>query len=908
MVEKPDKKFSNPEEEVSFLREQLAMKERDLLERSKGIDNHDSETIGKELLKEYSSFTPKMVLEKNTSMTDHEVHSSVAELDTSKQRVEDILHIVEEKGIHNALQVVDRLGDPYITDEVHRNIVTKIRSGVSIQNLKEGTPVWNLLHMTLFEIVLPEELSDSSEKSLADLAGTMEQWFIGMQTICDDKRKLHYVLEIAVAEHSDDIVFYVAIPNEYVTLFEKHTLSLFPHASLVEQQHDYNVFVSGGSHSISIAELEKHPIYPIRTHDNFSSDPFLVILNTLTKIEKNGGGAAIQFIIHPNRYKYNEVYQKIIEKVNEGEKPQDAIKRSTTTGDLLFGFGDLLFSKSKKDESERKVVDQEAVKFFTQKVETHIYSVNIRIVTSAREEQVADKIRREIESSFQQFSSPYSNSIKWKKVQGGRLKVTMKAFSFREPILKTALPLSMKELTTVIHFPSNGIQGSVQFRQSRAKTAAAPNEMPDSGTLLGVNKHRGAEKPIYITQLDRMRHFYIIGQTGTGKTTLMKNMIVQDIQDGAGVCMIDPHGTDIEDVLGTIPPEREEDLIYFDPSRTDRSIGLNMLEFDESKPEQKTFVVNEMFSIFQKLYSSNPESMGPMFEQYFRNAALLVLEDPATGNTLFDVGRVLVDSQFRALKLARAQNPVVKQFWEKMAGQAGGEASLENIVPYIVSKFDVFTGNDYMRPIIGQQKSTFNFRSIMDQRKILLVNLSKGKLGDINANMIGMIIVGKLLMAALSRVDDPTKSFAPFYLHMDEFQNVSTPSISAILSEARKYKLGLTMAHQFIAQLTPDIKDAVFGNVGSMACFRVGPEDAQFLSHQFKPTFVDNDLANVPNQNAYVKMLANGSPTRPFSLHTNAPTEVEQEWVNYLIQSSTMRYGAPREQVEAEITARYREG
>jgi hypothetical protein len=369
--------------------------------------------------------------------------------------------------------------------------------------------------------------------------------------------------------------------------------------------------------------------------------------------------------------------------------------------------------------------------------------------------------------------------------------------------------------------------------------------------------------------------------------------------------MIDPHGTDIEDVLGAVPPERADDVIYFDPSNTDSVVGLNMLEYDYSKPEQKTFVVNELFSIFQKLYGANPEAMGPMFEQYFRNATLLVMEDPDSGNTLMDIGRVLSDASYRRMKLRKATNPVVVQFWKEIAGKAGGEASLENIVPYIVSKFDVFTANDYMRPIIGQQKSAFDFREVMDQKKILLVNLSKGRLGEINANLIGMIIVGKLLMAALSRVDDSTKSFPPFYLHMDEFQNVSTNSISAILSEARKYKLGLTIAHQFIAQLQPDIKDAVFGNVGSMAAFRVGPEDAQFLEQQYAPTFTASDLMNVPNRNAFLKVLANGTPTRPFSAGTLAPAEPDLARVQQMIAMSAQKHGKPRLEIEADIAARY---
>jgi hypothetical protein len=482
---------------------------------------------------------------------------------------------------------------------------------------------------------------------------------------------------------------------------------------------------------------------------------------------------------------------------------------------------------------------------------------------------------------------------------------TLQSFSFREFDAKTALPLSLDEIATILHFPAEGVESAPQFKQSRAKTAPAPLDLPQHGTLLGSNKHRNIETQVYVTPEDRLRHFYIIGQTGTGKTVLMKNIIEQDIAGGAGVCMIDPHGNDIIDVLGTIPDNRIDDVIYFDPSRTDMVMGLNMLEYDPEHPEQKTFVVNELFSIFQKLYGANSEALGPMFEQYFRNSTQLVMEDPESGSTLLDISRVMVDASFRRMKMSKARNPVVVQFWRDIATKAGGEAALENIVPYITSKFDVFNANDFMRPIIGQQKSAFNFRNVMDEKKILLINLSKGKLGDINANLIGMIVVGKILMAALSRVDDLTKSYAPFYLHIDEFQNVTTDSISSILSEARKYKLGLTIAHQFIAQLAEPIRDAVFGNVGSIAAFRVGSDDAPVLEAQFAPIFDASDLMNIENYNAYVRILANGVPTKPFNIRTMTPNETDHGKVARIIERSYEQYGQPRRKVEMDISSRY---
>lgn len=901
------KKFSSPEEEINFLREQIAIKEHELLSRSAEVDKADTETIARQQINEYVSFTPKIILEGGYELQGKDLAESVETVTNSYDPIEEIVQIAFEKGIRNAFTVMERTSNAYVIDEVHRRLIEHIQTGAHLGDLKEGVPPWHILHMVLYEVTLPAQKNkDGHEPQLSELIGTMEQLFAGLKTIGAADSGNHYVIEIAVADKSQDIIFYVAVPSQFRELFEKQTLSLFPHAVLVEQKHDYNIYIDGGHTLVADVVLQKHPVYPIKAYQELSADPMSVILNAFSNIEHDGTGAAIQFVIRHSSKKYREQYEGIIKSVEKGVKPKEAIVRSTIAGDFIASVGDLFKTKKPAEETDKpKEIDNEALELFRHKIASDIVEVNIRLIVSSNELNKAQKILAELQSTFNQFNTVNSNQISFKYQSGIHLRHAQEAFSFRKLSTKTLLPLSLSELSTLIHFPADGVNPAPQFKQSHSNSAAAPTSIPNSGTLLGVNRHRGVEKNIFITAEDRLRHFYIIGQTGTGKTTLMKNMIIQDIQRGDGVCMIDPHGTDIEDVLGAVPPEREDDIIYFDPSSMERVIGLNMLEYDYTKPEQKTFVVNELFSIFQKLYGANPESMGPMFEQYFRNATMLVMEDPASGNTLMDIARVMVDAQYRRYKLERSKNPVVVQFWRDIAIKAGGEASLENIVPYIVSKFDVFTANDYMRPIIGQQRSAFDFRKIMDQRKILLVNLSKGRLGEINASLIGMILVGKILMAALSRVDDPTKSFPPFYLHMDEFQNISTNSISAILSEARKYKLGLTIAHQFIAQLQPDIKDAVFGNVGSMAAFRVGPEDAQFLEHQFSPVFTANDLMNVPNRNAFLKVLANGTPTPPFSVATLAPNKTDLERVNKLIAMSLQKYGRPRAEIEAEISQRY---
>jgi hypothetical protein len=908
MPEGAPKQFINPQEEIDFLRGRIAERERELLGRKTEIDHSDTETLTRQEIKHYTSFTPKIILDKDYQLSEEAVKQSLDAIEISRNPVEDIMQIAIEKGIKNALSILERTNNAFIVDEVHRRLIEQIKTGATIGDLKEGVAPWHILHMTLYEVMLPAQKDgEGREQPFAELVGIMQQLFSGLRTLGAAASGNHFVIELSVADKSDDVVFYVAVPNEFVTLFEKQTLSLFPNAVLLVQPHDYNIFINEGTTAVTEVSLKKHPIYPLRLQDEFTADPFAVILNAFSKIEREGGGAALQFVIRYPKDEYTKNYTAIIKEVEKGVRPLKAIARSTAVGEFAGIVSDMIFSTTKKDgaETEPKEVDSKAAEQFRKKVTTDIVLVNMRVVVSAKESHRASQIMTEIESTLLQFNSIDGNAFNLNRLSGGALQRSKKAFSFREFITKSALPLSLAELSTLIHFPGSGMTSTPQFKQSNAKTAPAPNNMPESGTALGINKHRGSSKPIFITELDRMRHMYIIGQTGTGKSKFLTNLIIQDIQAGHGVCFIDPHGTDIEDVLGAIPPEREKDIIYFDPSQMEQVVGLNMLEYDYSKPEQKTFVVNELFSIFQKLYGANPESMGPMFEQYFRNATMLVMEDPESGNTLMDISRVMADASYRRKKLEKATNPVVVQFWREIATKAGGEASLENIVPYIVSKFDVFTSNDYMRPIIGQQRSAFNFRQVMDEKKILLVNLSKGRLGEINANLIGMIFVGKILMAALSRVDDPTRGFPPFFLHIDEFQNISTNSIASILSEARKYKLGLTVAHQFIAQLDPVIRDAVFGNVGSMTVFRVGNEDAQVLQNQFNPVFASHDLMNIPNYNAFMRVLANGVPTIPFSVETLPPITVDTTRAHALIQQSLARYGRPRAEIEEEIRVRY---
>ena len=420
---------------------------------------------------------------------------------------------------------------------------------------------------------------------------------------------------------------------------------------------------------------------------------------------------------------------------------------------------------------------------------------------------------------------------------------------------------------------------------------------------MGFNSYREQKNDIKIKEDDRRRHFYAIGQTGTGKSAFLYSMAEQDIKNGKGLCVLDPHGDLINDLLGVIPEERKGDIILFEPGNMETVIGLNMLEYEPDKPEQKTFIINELINIFDKLYDLK-QTGGPIFEQYARNSLLLLMDDPNETYTLMEVPKVLADAEFRKYLLNKCRNPLVKDFWEKEAEKAGGEATLANIVPYITSKFDVFIANDYMRAIIGQQKTSLEFRKIMDGEKILLCNLSKGKLGEANSSLLGLIIVGKILINAFARIEIPQEERKDFYLYMDEFQNFTTESVSTILAEARKYRLSLIMAHQYIGQLTDPIRKAVFGNVGTITSFRVGPEDAEFLEKEFEGVFNRQDLINLTNYNFYIKMIIDGQVSRPFNVQTHPPVKPDRAKAMAMREYSLSKNGLPREEVEKNIKGR----
>jgi len=785
------------------------------------------------------------------------------------------------------------------------------------------------MNLALFLVTLPQEIGKEKEKetSLEEYLKVAEQFYSSLAGIKEKKKGLSFligapsfVFEIAVHRIGEEIYFYVACPRSLAGLVEKQILGFWPKAQIQPVQ-DYNIFNPAGISIGSQAHLAKTVILPIKTYQDFEADPLSSITSVLTKLEREEEGAAVQIILRPSKKYLKGEAIKTTELMQKGMALETAVSKSKGGFfDWFFGelnkiiFGMTFEEREKEKSIEGKTfeqqpvtpVQQEVISAISKKFSQPLFDVNLRLLSSAQDELRAKTILDQLESAFEQFNSPVLNQIKFKKLSDKNLKKLFYRFSFRLFDETETMVFSGGELAGIFHFPFSDLL-TPHIKWLKAKQAPPPTNLPGEGVVIGKNIFRGEERMVSISKKDRGRHFYIVGQTGTGKSALLQEMIRQDIEAGQGVALIDPHGDLAEKILSSVPPSRAEDVIYFNPADSERPLGLNMLEYDPKYPESKTFVVNELIEIFEKLYNLKAQGFGgPIFEQYMRNSLLLVMEDPESGNTLIEISKVLADSSFRKYKLSRCKNVVVKNFWELEAEKAGGEAALANMVPYITSKMNVFIANDLVRPIISQQHSSFNFREVMDQGKILIVNLSKGKVGDVNSYLLGMIVVGKILIAAFSRADVPEEQRRDFYLYIDEFHNVTTNTITSVLAEARKYHLNMIFGHQFIGQLDEDTRKAIFGNVGSMLALRVGPEDAKYLVTEFEPIFDENDLVNFDNFNGALRLLISGETSKPFNIVTLPPKKGNPEVGSLIKELSRATYGRDRAKVESELHERIR--
>lgn len=785
-------------------------------------------------------------------------------------------------------------------------------------------------HQVVLLVTVPKELSEKEQQQSRsadpkEVIGSLETFMLNLGGIPAARTAnvlknawdnfwfgRHDEIALEIVANQGLIKFFVVTPRYLQQLVELQLHAQYPRAH-IEEVPDYNIFTPRASIMGGYLRLSKRSMFPIRTFRKIDSDPLNALTNVLSKFGEEEG-AAIQILIRPAHAGWQKYGQRVADKLQHGKKLHEAMGAGGLGGYLRSTAKVATSSFESPADAAKKgqftppyltPMAQELVKSIEEKASKPGFHVNIRLVSSSSDPQRARMNLLNLTNAFGQFRGQESENgfVRRHLLRRGAF---LHNFIYRHFSVRNSFILNSEELTSLWHLPLPTTE-TPNILWLQARKAPGPVNAPESGIVLGVNRYRGTDTVIRLKTDDRRRHVYIIGMTGSGKSVLMGEMIKQDIRNGSGVCVVDPHGSLIEDVLPSIPRERLEDVIVFDPSDTERPMGLNMLEADT--PEQRDFAVQEMISIFYKLFP--PEMIGPMFEHNMRNVMLTLMEDREYPGTIAEIPRMFTDTAFQKYKVAKVKDPVVRAFWEKEMAKTSDFHKSE-MLGYLISKVGRFVENAMMRNIIGQPVSAFNIRKVMDDKKILLVNLSKGKVGEVNANLLGLIIVSKLQMAALSRADVPERMRGDFYLYIDEFQNFITPSIATILSEARKYKLNLIMAHQYMGQLVEGqdtkIRDAVLGNVGTMISFRIGVEDAEVLEKQFAPVFGAFDLINIDRFNAYVRLLIDGTVSKPFNMATYPPTVGDWALAEQAKQLSRMKFGREREVVESEILERTRLG
>lgn len=735
--------------------------------------------------------------------------------------------------------------------------------------------------LTFLQIKLPpdnEIETKAAEHMFSNLMGFKKSFWKSLFTGQDR-------ISFEIISKAEGISFYVVTPDEISSLVEKQINAAYPSAE-IDIVKPVEIWDRGKYTKITELKLKAPAYYPIKVYENLKNDSLSSITSAMSKMGPREA-IAVQYVIQPADDSWRMAGRRFISSVKA--RAANPEKRTNINEKFLEGI--------------------------ESKIGNPGFNTKIRIVSISDTKQEAESLIQNLVTAFEQFTdATYNRFAKKTFISSKKL---IRDFIYRKiSIKKIELPimgiqlysnvsiLNNVEMATVFHFPNKNV-GTPNIVWLGARRSSAPIELPDEneGVYLGKSVFRGVEKKVFMRDEDRKRHCYIIGQTGTGKSELMKWIALQDIKRGEGVAIIDPHGTDIDDILQKIPPERMNDVILFDAADSERPCGLNLLEAHTE--EERNILINAFIALLYKLYDPNKQGiMGPLLERTIRNVMLTAMVDPES--TMVDVLRLLIDESYHKKFLDKLTDPLVKRYWIDEVAHTSQSRKGETM-GYFVSKFDRFLTDKTMRNIIGQSKSSFNFDDVMSQKKILLIDLAKGKIGEENSNFIGLLFVPRILAAALKR-HKIKGDFPNFFLFVDEFQNFATPDFATILSEARKYKLNLTVVHQFIQQLTDEIKDAIFGNVGTICAFRVGVDDAEYLEPQFQPNFTKQDLSNLPVGNAYMRLLVKGQPTPPFSLFIDwdeiSSPKKDPETAQQIRELSRNKYGVPVKEVEAAINKR----
>ncbi len=743
--------------------------------------------------------------------------------------------------------------------------------------------------MVCMSVAVPRTVKTAEQetpKDFKELIAPMEQLFSSLTTIIHQRNFVdwlfstpaHVSFEITAA---DGIIhFFIVCPKRVQNIVERQLHSYYPQAELTVTKPVKVFRKESKAVAGAVIEQAKSFVLPIKTYQYLESDPLSGLTNALTKLESHES-ASVQVLIRPTNERWRQ---------HTHIASQDVMNNRThlvSRGPLGRTVGLLMSGQTNPDQKEKIHLSrqqEEMLQALQEKGSKVGFETMIRIIATGASQDRADNTLKILIAAFSQFHAPQFNSFKYRSVPSTRIgrDYLLRLFGNAPKMI-----LNAEELSSIYHLPTKLIE-TPGVKWQMARTLPPPADLPEEGVIIGAAKYRGTEKLVRLKDDDRRRHVFMIGKTGVGKTTLFEGMIEQDMFNGKGLCFIDPLGDAIEQLIKKVPTERAHDVILFDAADTTAPFGLNLLEYN--RPEEKDFLIQEVIEIFYKLFDPNRTGIvGPQWEHWARNAALTVMSQPG-GGTLIDLPRLFTDDAFRSRAVSTVTDPVVKAFWQEQLAKTADFHKSE-MYNYFISKFGRFMTNDLMRNIIGQKQSSFHFRQAMDEGKILFVNLAKGKIGEINSNLLGLILVSKLQVAAFSRADIPEEERKDFYLYVDEFQNFTTDSFATILAEARKYRLGLNVTNQYFAQLTERIRDAVIGNVGTLISYRIGAEDAEFLSHEL-PGVTSEDLTNLDRFQAYVKLLVDLAPTKPFSLTgLKSPNAGSSEMAAWIKQASRSKYG-----------------
>ena len=698
--------------------------------------------------------------------------------------------------------------------------------------------------------------------------------------------------------------YYAVVPVVLVDVIKQAIAAAYPSARL-EEVAEHNIFSQAGKMSGVIGgefTLKKKFVYPIATYQESKRDAARALLNAMSAATREDG-VALQFLIRPANEGWVRSSIDAAKKIKEDKAKSKGmgIKGASGMAELLWKPPENPGDK-KPEERQLTSLEEEMIKAIEEKTRYPGYEVLVRVIVSSNTTEHSQGLLKNIVAAFALFDSPSNNGFKFSPARDVEELVTAFIFRFFPQTVKQNI-LNSVEMATIFHLPDQNSIPTSKVKRQMSKQVDGPTELMDEGLLLGINEYRGVKKEIRLSTNDRRRHTYMIGQTGVGKSGFISNLAFQDMHEGKGFALIDPHGDLVEDLLANVPKERVEDIIYFNPSDLENPIGLNLFEWDTE--DQKDFLVQESINMLYSLYDPGHTGIvGPRLEHIFRNCALLLMADP-NGGTFIDIPKLLVDDAFMKSKLKYVTDRNVLDFWTKEypASQRSNESG--EVTSWVVSKFGPFLSNTMMRNIMGQTKSGFNIRDVMDNDKILLVNLSKGKMGELNSKLIGMIFVMKFQAAAMARADIPEEERKDFCLFVDEFQNFATESFESILSEARKYRLNLVLGNQFMTQLTEKIREAIIGNVGTVISGRIGVTDAELMVKKYQPVFDAEDLTKLPNYQAIASVMIHNVPSAPFSMSLLAPmAQKNPQLADAMKRLSATKYGVSRAVIEKEIFAR----